>query len=274
MKNQWKNHFRCCLILLCFVSAFCLQQAGSEPRRTDREQFQKYAASKQANGEAVKAYGAGLKAYERQDFAEAIKLLKKANGIDDKCSGALYTLGAAYMWEDDFKSALETYTKGLKLCPNDVELNYRRGFANISLLRYKEAIIDLQKAHKLAPDRGDILVLEGKCHRALGQTGLAVKAYEEAARLSPRDEETLLALANLYLDDKSFEKALVTARTLTSYYKDIGEAYGIAGKALMALKRYKEAEKEFDRAIACGTEFGAQFLGLKKECHKLAGKNK
>lgn len=274
MKKQWKTHFLSVLILLFFVSALGLQRAESEPRRTDREYFQKYASSKQAVGEAVRIYGAGLKAYERQEFSEAIKLLKKANSIDNKCSGALYTLGASYMWEDDFQSALDAYSKALKLCPDDIELNYRRGFANISLLRYKEAIIDLQKAHKLAPDRGDILTLEGKCHKALGQTSLAVKAYEEAARLSPRDEETLLALANLYLDDKSFEKALVTARRLSSYYKDVGEAYGMAGKALMGLKRYKEAEKEFDLAIANGTEFGGQFLELKKECRKLAGKNK
>ncbi len=61
---------------------------------------------------------------------------------------------------------------------------------------------------------------------------------------------------------------------MTQKVPDEGLGFFLHGKALMGLKRYKEAATAFDRAISVGTEHSRDCLTMKRECHQLLGKSK
>ncbi len=80
------------------------------------------------------------------------------------------------------------------------------------------------------------------------ETAILVKAFEEEAALNPRDPGPRLRLANLYYDQKEYDKAIawyrqgleldprnVSART------DLGTAYYYLGRPQDALKEYRKS---------------------------------
>ncbi|HNG74825.1 MAG TPA: hypothetical protein PLY72_10230, partial [Candidatus Obscuribacter sp.] len=83
-----------------------------------------------------------------------------------------------------------------------------------------------------------------------------------------------ISRAQAYLEQKKFQEALKDTTFMTQKVPDEGLGFFLHGKALMGLKRYKEAATAFDRAISVGTEHSRDCLTMKRECHQLLGKSK
>jgi tetratricopeptide (TPR) repeat protein len=77
-----------------------------------------------------------------------------------------------------FHRAIDLYTRGLAVAPDDVRLLRFRGHRYISIRRFDLAVVDLEKAAGLAPSSFDVLYHLGLAHYLRGDYDSAVRAYQ------------------------------------------------------------------------------------------------
>lgn len=76
-----------------------------------------------------------------------------------------------------FHAAIEVYTKGLAIAPDDVRLLRFRGHRYISIRRFDLAVADLQKAVGLTPSSFDVTYHLGLAHYLRGEFDEAARVY-------------------------------------------------------------------------------------------------
>jgi tetratricopeptide (TPR) repeat protein len=77
-----------------------------------------------------------------------------------------------------FHAAIDVYTKGIAIAPQDVRLLRFRGHRYISIRRFDEAVADLQKAVSLAPSSFDATYHLALAHYLRGEFDAAARVYQ------------------------------------------------------------------------------------------------
>ena len=88
-----------------------------------------------------------------------------------------------------------------------VNVEYKRGYDEISNDNYQLAIKYLLKATKTSPDNPDVYNLLGLSHRKLDKVEEAFKYYNRALKLNPRHHGANEYIGELYLRTKNLNKA-------------------------------------------------------------------
>ncbi|MFL6194573.1 MAG: tetratricopeptide repeat protein [Thermoanaerobaculia bacterium] len=73
--------------------------------------------------------------------------------------------------------------------------------------RYAEALANATEAARLVPNLADAWVEIADCHLHNYQSGLALKAYDKALRIDPKNSAALVSLGHLYLRRGELKKA-------------------------------------------------------------------
>ena len=81
-----------------------------------------------------------------------------------------------------FEEAEETLTKAIRYDKNNVEAYYYRGCAKVNAQKYKEAIVDFEKAVELKPDYADAYFNLGRTYYLLHDEDKACEYYQLASR--------------------------------------------------------------------------------------------
>jgi tetratricopeptide (TPR) repeat protein len=76
-----------------------------------------------------------------------------------------------------FHAAIDVYTRGLAIAPDDVRLLRFRGHRYISIRRFDLAVADLRKAVAIAPSSFDVTYHLGLAHYLRGEFGEAARIY-------------------------------------------------------------------------------------------------
>jgi len=88
-----------------------------------------------------------------------------------------------------------------------VNLDYKRGYDEVSNGNNQLAIKYLLKAAKTSPDNPDVYNLLGFSHRKLDKVEEAFKYYNRALKLNPRHQRANEYIGELYLRTKNLNKA-------------------------------------------------------------------
>ena len=88
-----------------------------------------------------------------------------------------------------------------------VNIDYKRGYDEVSNGNYQLAIKYLLKAAKTSPDNPDVYNLLGFSHRKLDKVEEAFKYYNRALKLNPRHQGANEYIGELYLRTKNLNKA-------------------------------------------------------------------
>ena len=88
-----------------------------------------------------------------------------------------------------------------------VNLDYKRGYDEVSNGNNQLAIKYLLKAAKTSPDNPDVYNLLGFSHRKLDKVEEAFKYYNRALKLNPRHQGANEYIGELYLRTKNLNKA-------------------------------------------------------------------
>jgi len=88
-----------------------------------------------------------------------------------------------------------------------VDVDYKRGYDEISNGNYQLAIKSFLKAAKTSPDNPDVYNLLGFSHRKLDKVEEAFKYYNRALKLNPRHHGANEYIGELYLRTKNLNKA-------------------------------------------------------------------
>ena len=149
---------------------------------------------------------------------------------EENAARAWFSVGYLYQKHKKGKDALETaidaYSKAIRLKPGLAGAYNNRGNAKNSLGQHDEAIADYNEAIRLKPGYADAYNNRGNAKNNLGQHDEAIADYDEAIRLKP----------------------------------DFAVAYNNRGRANSSLNRMDDARRDFKTAIDLARNAGGDLM--------------
>ncbi|MBI3830810.1 MAG: tetratricopeptide repeat protein [Planctomycetes bacterium] len=153
---------------------------------------------------------------EEVKWSQDVRELGNAVRVNPKDSVSYVSMGELFQNKGHYELASQLYVEAIKIDPNLDTAHYNLGVLAIHEENWKDALQHLSNAQKLSPMDAKIMHRMGQAQDGLGNSGEAVKAYDQALKLDPE-------YTPAYLDK---------------------------AKCLYRVKRYKEAEDVCRKAIA------------------------
>ena len=170
--------------------------------------LQAYAASLQVNADRPEAMTQLGFYYSVQGrFREAEEAYKKAIELDQRFSAAYVNLADLYARQNDEQQALAILKQGLKVLPEDPDLQHALGLSLVRARRYEEAMPALAKAAKLAPENARYPYVYAIALQSTGNTKHAITTLEQALQQHPHDRQVMEALVSFYRETGEMDKA-------------------------------------------------------------------
>lgn len=153
----------------------------------------------------------------------------------------------AYLQE--MKSENAALSSRIKTFPANVqELNKQIGQA----LRGKNdsKVLELAiEADKIYPNNADIKHFKGKMQAKLSEYDAALKSFDEAITLNPKNKWFYVDKATVLADNGQTQEALKTVEKLNSLYPDWSIGHNIKAALLHTLNKNDEALKSYNLAV-------------------------
>lgn len=190
----------------------------------------------------------GVKHFANADEKGEIAAAETKLAADPKNIDLLIALGRtqAGIWR--YNDAIATYTRGIKIAPNDWRLYRHRGHRYISTRQFDKAIADMTKATELNDKDFDIWYHLALAHYLKGQFSQAASAYERCRQAAEADTT-----------DKRDDSVIAVSDWLYMTYRRMGRTED-AAKVLERITpdmKVKENKSYFDRLMF--------YRGMKKE---------
>ncbi len=149
----------------------------------------------------------------------------------------------------DFKSAIESFRRVLRLNPNHIEGAFRIGSLFLQQGDADWALKWLNHALVLAPEWGVLLNNIGKAHHLKGDDKQALTYFKKAAQLSPDLAEVWFNFAEMDTQTNQLASAVENYQKAIAIDPDMSAAYNNMGNALRDLERYPEAIAAFTKVL-------------------------
>jgi tetratricopeptide (TPR) repeat protein len=179
----------------------------------------------------------------------------------------LWKLADRAVRENEYEAAVEAMNLAELIDSSWQPALWKRGFAHWQLKSYERAVADYDKALELEFDfeclleRSRLLLEINQFDRAIADASKIVAAGAWWQKSKPLPDVVAAAhhvlgsanyqLGRFGLSIKHATKALRLKARANSYY--------IRGSSLILLRKYKQAQKDFDQAIALNDAFGAAY---------------
>jgi tetratricopeptide (TPR) repeat protein len=159
--------------------------------------------------ESSEAYiGKGNALYSLGRYEEAVKASEAALKIDENNSRALYLKGKALFSQGKYKDALESFDTASKFDPTNGTIYFSKGTAELQLGNQDAALLEFKKA-SMTENRSDYYVGQGNIlFKYLHDPEEAVKAYNKAIQLDPKNIVAYLEKGNVLFNQSKYENAL------------------------------------------------------------------
>jgi tetratricopeptide (TPR) repeat protein/DNA-binding winged helix-turn-helix (wHTH) protein len=245
------------------VQAYDLYFRGKDALR-QREQLKKVEAAVHFQEEALKidpdfalAY-AGLadgclemyRELKNTFWAEkALNAARQAVRLNGNIAEVHFVLGSVYRVTGKLEEAIAEERKGLELAPGSDEGYRRLGQALLDTGRAEEALQAYQRAIQINPYYGDNFGRLGSAYFHLGKYQEALNAFRKVTELEPESASGHDNVGAVYLCQGRWSDAIPEyerALQLEPHFV----AYSNLGTAYFDLKRYDEASKMFEKAVA------------------------
>ncbi len=192
-------------------------------------------------------------------FEEAIASYREARRLGPEVLEVYASLGALYVGREDLDGALEAFTAGLAVEPDDRQLLFNAAVVAMRLGRYEEALGHVERALVRHRGDGDLSSLHGAVLTRLERPQDALAALETAAQRKPGDPQIHFRLGNLHHQLGQREQAAAAFRKAIKKDRGLLRAYYNLGAVLVELERYDQALDAYltaleplDQAFAAG----------------------
>ena len=157
--------------------------------------------------------------YERGNMGVALDELRQANAADPSFAQAYGLLGLVYMELKDPRQAESNFERGLRLSPNDADINHNYGWFLCQNGREKDSIQYFLQAlrNPLYSSPGRTYSAAGLCSLKANNTKDAEQFFQRALRLDANDPTSLLQLGQIRYRQGNMEEA----RRLVSRYNKL-----------------------------------------------------
>ena len=168
-------------------------------------------------------------------------------------AGEHLAAGVALSQDGRHVEAIVQFGEAIRLDPQDAEAYKGRAFANMSLNRQFEQVIqDLDEAIRLDPQDGEAYRNRGFAYNTLRQPERAIEDYEEAIRLDPGDAEAYRNRGIAYQILGQLERAIEDHDEAIMLDPQDAEAYKSRAMVYLSLGQNEQAIQDFDEAIGIG----------------------
>jgi putative PEP-CTERM system TPR-repeat lipoprotein len=207
-------------------------------------------ASAQQGSLATRYFEDALTRYERNDTAGAVIQLKNALQQDPKMLAAYVLLGKAQLVQGDPVEAESALGRALELGADRSEVAVPLTQAFYDQAKY-EAVLERFPPESLPQaQRTEVLVLRGHAHKALGDAGAAMRAFEEARKLDPRSVPALLSQAELLAQQGKRDEAARLADQAVAAAPDNARLWNLKGALAAAAGDAQSALAAYEKALA------------------------
>ena len=186
----------------------------------------------------------GAVCLQKRRVDKAIDYFSRALTIDSNNSMALYDIGKAYMYKQDFRLGYMAFQQASELLPEDLEVKLLMVACLRSLGKYKDAVaLMLKNIDKFSNNVDALMELGGDlkmlaryeealdvyrkasdavcnsieplkgmydCHIHLGNKDKAQTTLKRALMIEPENQEVILKLVDLYLEENKIQEAVET----------------------------------------------------------------
>ncbi len=147
------------------------------------------------------------------------------------------------------KPALKTLSEVLPVHPDNPDLLMLAGEAYQRAGDMKRASQHLEKAASLAPQDPNLKTRLAAAHLSQGQSGKALAELEAAIRTDDKVGKADMALIDLLIKRKEYDKALEAVARLEKKLPNAPIAHNLRGTALMGQGKRADARKAFEQAL-------------------------
>ncbi len=197
-------------------------QFTEEDKKKVRAGIEAYKNAQRVSADTAAAtMNLGSLAYRMGDLDEATRLYEHVLEIDPTFFPAYSNLATIYSENGDPQRALLLLGEGLRLLPDNPDLNYARALIYIRVRQYDKAISVFAKAYAEAPDRGDIAYAYAVAlHDAGRQPKRAVEVMQKTLESVPNDVQLLITTAQYCARLERFDEALGYAKRAQQHLPD------------------------------------------------------
>ena len=138
---------------------------------------------------------------------DAKDLLQRALMYDQKSADIYQLLGDLYYSDNNYHVAVEYYSLALENASSRMNLLIQRGSCNLSLGKFRKAIIDFDKAVNIEPKSIRAWNLLGHAYLSNGEPEKAKKAFEHAQRIAPDNLDAIIGEITVEERNGNYRKA-------------------------------------------------------------------
>jgi tetratricopeptide (TPR) repeat protein len=175
---------------------------------------QLHAQTGAAQGAFEVTSGLGRKLYALPDDDKLVAARKNL-AEDPKDVLRVLQLSKAQAARRQYREAVATTTQGLSMAPKSGELYLERGHRELGLREFKQAMNDLERATKLAPDLLDAHYHLGLAHYFLGEFDAAAASFDRARALAKNNDGLIDCTNWLYVSLRRAGKEHEAEQALT-----------------------------------------------------------
>ncbi|WP_242040542.1 tetratricopeptide repeat-containing serine protease family protein [Coleofasciculus sp. FACHB-1120] len=173
----------------------------------------------------------------------------------------LLNSGNDLLVSERYKEAVIDYDKAIEIKPDYHEAWNNRGYGLRKLEQYQEAIASYDKAIQIKPDKHEAWAGRGYTLDELQQYREAIASYDKAIQFKPDFHEAWynrgLALRKL----EQYQEAIASYDKAIQIKPDKHEAWYGRGYTLDELQQYREAIASYDKAIQFKPDFHEAWAG-------------
>ncbi|GEM_PF-5965255 len=166
------------------------------------------------------------------------------------------------------RDALKTLRDGLYYEDKNLPLMELLGRTFMELGRYEEAAETYEFLSNTVPDNESLQRELALAKFSTGVRGEAIRKLEELSHGKEEGLDSALVLANLYIRNQEFSKAIEYTATLKETYPKVPLLYNISASAHLALGQDEAARADYLKAIALAPRYTPAMFNLASLDHK------
>ena len=203
-----------------------------------------------------------------QRFEGAIETSALALRMDPGNVTALKVQANALYLGGDSSGAEAVFLRLLARYPSDGDAAYMLGRIYYQENRFDLAAAQFQKVLRMDPGSYKAYDNLGLCYEALGDSEQAVRHYLTAIKLveteHPKYDWPYANLANLLIDRNDLQRGLEAASAAARRNPHSARNFFLAGKALVRLERYRDAQRWLERSVALDSDHSQALYWLSR----------
>ena len=184
-----------------------------------------------------------------QKHHEAIDYLEEYINNEPFCEIAWHQLGRQYYIIDKFEDALRAFDYAIIIDEDFLGAYIEKAKTLESLERYEEAIDNYMVALQLEDGTPFIYLRLGLCYEQIGDKKQALKYYNLTIKEDPLLDKGWLALTNLYVKEKNYQKALYFINKALNINNENAAYWSRFAEVNIKLNLFEEAANAFQKCI-------------------------